>query len=183
MKNSSLTFLSFLFLSLITGACADRQDFDQYNNLQLTPAVEASMLYVESTESFINDSSPGMYYSEEFNFDAFAETFVSENVLDGVITYELENTTSKDLELLVEFLDEAGNVLDTELFTIEAAPTGVLRREVAYGGPSGRSIDIIRNTSGFRLTGRNLGDNSSISSLPDPKAIFRSSAKIRIELQ
>ncbi len=139
-------------------------------------------MYVASTEDFINQSAPGVYYTEDFNFDAFAEAFVSERVLDGLVTYEVENTTSKELEITVEFLDEAGNVLDTETFLIDPAPTGVVRREIAYGGASGRSIEILRNTSGIRVSGRNLGDATSVSNLPDPKIILRSSAQIRIEL-
>ena len=171
-----------LFLGLMQ-SCAEKQDLNQYDNLQITPVTAASVVYLESPESEINDANAAVYYSADLNFDAFQEKFITENLLDGVMTYEVENTTSKDLELLLEFIDAAGNVLDTELFTINAAPTGILRRETAYGGASGKSIDIIKNTSGIRVTGRNLGDTTSVSGLPDPKIILRSSAAFRIRLK
>ena len=169
---------------LLTGfACAEKQDFDQYNDLEVTPTAEASILFVESPESLINQSQSGVYYTQDFNFDAFAEEFVSDRVLDGLVIYEVENTTSKQLEITISFLDEGGNVLDTEVFLIDPAPTAILRREIAYGGTSGRSIDIIKNTSAIRLSAQNLGDTTSVSNLPDPKILFRSSAQIRIRLK
>jgi hypothetical protein len=170
-------------LLLIFFSCAERQDFDQYDDLEVRPVAEASLLYVETPEILINSITTGAYYSQDFNFDAFAEEFVSERILDGVITYEVENTTSKELEFTVEFIDAGGNVLDTETFLIDPAPTAVLTREIAYGGVSGRNIEILTNTSGMRVTARNLGDNTSVSGLPDPKVIFRSSAEIRIRLK
>ncbi len=183
MKRKLLILIpALLFLQWFLG-CAEKQDFDQFDDLQVTPTAEAGILYVESPESLINQSVSGAYYSQDFNFDAFAEDFVSERVLDGVVTYEVENTTSKELEITVEFLDEGGNVLDTEMFLIQPAPTAILRRQIFYGGASGRSIDILRNTSSIRVSASNLGDSTSVSSLPEPKIILRSSAQIRIRLK
>ena len=102
--------------------------------------------------------------------------------MDGVITYELVNTTSKDIEISIEFLDENGNVLDTEFFQMNAAPTAVLIREVAYG-TTGKSLDVLRNTSNIRLSARNLGDNSSTSNLPDAAIVLRSAGQFRLRLK
>ena len=177
--------LQYLFslLSLILWSCVEQQNFDQFDDLQIIPTVEASILYVESPESVINDAGAAAWYAQTFNFDAFNEQFFADNVLDGVITYELENTTSKPLEILFEYLDEAGNLLDSEFFSLDPAPTAVLRRETAYGTPTGRNIDIIRNTSAVRVNANNLGDSTSVSSLPDPMIIFRSSGKFRVQLK
>lgn len=183
MKNTPSSRIPLILLLLLIAACAEKQDFDQYEDLRITPLAEAGLFYVESTESVINQSPVPTYYSEDLNFDAFAEAFVSERLLDGVITYEIENTTSKELFIGIDFLDEAGTVLDTEQFTIDPGPTAILRREVAYGGASGKSIDIIRNTSGLRISAENLGDTTSVSGLPDPKVILRSSAQFRIQLK
>ncbi|MBC2839605.1 hypothetical protein H7F20_09695 [Robiginitalea sp. SC105] len=175
--------MGILVWAVLPAGCAEEQDFDQYQDLNVTPTVEASMLYVEAPERIINQITDISFVQQTFNFDAFAENFVAERVLDGVVTYELENTTSKPLDIRFEYLDDADNVLDTETFAVPAAPTAVLRREVAYGGMGNRSIDIIRNTSAIRLSAANLGDNTSVSSIPDPKVILRSSAKFRIRLK
>ena len=183
MKNILKYLLAAVLLTGFLYSCAEKQDFNQYDDLNITPTIEGSLVYVESPERLINQVVGINFYAQTFNFDAFSEDFIAERVLDGTITYEVENTTSKQLDITVEFLDEAGNALDIENFAIDPAPTAILRREINYGGASGRSIDIIRNTTDIRVSGTNLGDNSSVSSLPDPKIILRSSAQLRIRLK
>ena len=169
-----------LLVALIS--CSDDQDFGQFDDLDVIPTVEASLLFVEVPEDVINTAGGPNFYTQTFNFDAFEEGFFAENVIDGTITYEVENTTSKPLDVTIEFLDDAGNVLDTENFMIDPAPAAVLQREITYGTPTGRDINIIINTSAIRITGINLGDNTSVSSLQDPTVFLRSSAKFRVRL-
>jgi hypothetical protein len=173
----------FLLLAAVQYSCADKQNFDQFDDLDITPTVTSSLVYLESPEEEINDATSGNFYSQDFNFDAFNEEFFAERVLEGSITYEIENTTSKPLEITFSFIDEGSNVLDTETFLIDPAPSAILTREIFYGGATGRSLDIIRNTSGIRVIAQNLGDNTSVSALPDPKIILRSSGRFRLRLK
>jgi hypothetical protein len=178
MKRFSTVFLcSLLFFS-----CADEQDFDQFDDLSIEPTVASSIFYFESDEETINTAGAGGFYQETFTFEAFNEAFISENILDGVITYQLENTTSKSLGVLIEFLDVDGNVLDTESFLIAEEPAPLLERQVAYGD-GGKPLDILRNTTTIRVSGENLGDVTSQSSQNEPKIILRSSAAFRLRLR
>lgn len=172
----------FFVLIVMLDSCIEQQDFNQYDDLSLTPTFEAGILYVEAPESTINRVTGVNFFSQTFNFDAFAEDIFSERVLDGVIIYEVENTTSKQLDITVEFLDEADTLLDTENFSINPAPTAVLRREIAYGS-TGRSIDIIRNTSSIRLSATNQGNNTSTSNLSDPMVTLKSSGRFRVRVK
>ena len=178
MKTLKILVLFFLILT----SCSEEQDFGQYDDLTITPSYETSIFFIEAQESLINRIVGLSFYSQNFNFDAFEEKFFAQRVLDGTITYELENTTSKDIEISIAFLDEGENVLDTEFFRVNAAPSAVLIREVAYGD-SGKSLDILRNTSNIRLNARNLGDNSSTSNIPDAAIILRSAGKFRLRLK
>lgn len=176
-----------VLISMVTGfflvlSCSDKQDFDQLDNLEITPIYETSIFFVKAQESIINRVTGLSFYSQDFNFDAFEEPLFADRVISGVLRYELENTTSKPIELSLEFLDATDVVLDTELFLMEAAPTALLVRDVAYG-TMGKPLDIIRSTSKIRLTASNLGDSSSTSNLPDPAIILRSSAKFTLELK
>lgn len=177
------TYLTILILLSFLGGCAEKQDFNQYEDLSITPSVEAALLYLEAPEQLINEAPDSAFFSQSFNFDAFEEAFVADNVLGGTLTYELENTTSKPLEVLVEYLDSTGNLLDSERFTIDPGPGANLRREVTYGGASGRSLDILRNTSAIRVSGRNLGDTVSVSGAENPRIILRSSARVSLRLK
>jgi len=182
MKGVFRKIVHVFVLSILLCSCIDRQDFDQYDNLGITPSYESSILYLEAPELYINAVTGVDVITQNFNFDAFATDVFADRVLDGTITYEVENTTSKELEITVEFTDDAGNVLDTEFFVIQPAPAAIDRREIQYGN-GGRPIDIITNTSNFRVTARNNGDNTSTSNVPDAKITLKSSAKFRLRLK
>ncbi|GMN10948.1 hypothetical protein MTsPCn9_27400 [Croceitalea sp. MTPC9] len=175
--------LYFLFLgSFLFFSCAEEQNFDQFDDLSVTPTLATGIFYFESPEDVINQLPQGVFYNQTFTFEAFNEAFVSERVLDGTITYQLENTTSKELNLLVEFLDDADTVLDSESFTIDPQPAPLLERQVAYGNGD-KDLDILRNTTRIRVTSENLGDNTSQSTANEPRIILRSSAAFRVRLQ
>lgn len=179
--------LQFTFLVLaclfFTASCMEEQDFDQIDDLSITPTLATSLFYFESDEQTINDSSAlRTFYSQTFDFEAFNESYVAERLLEGTITYEMENTTSKNLQLTIEFLDEAGNVLDAELFQIEANAVEPLVREVFYG-PGGRSLALLTTTSQLRVTASNLSDATSVSSNPEPKIKLRSAAEFLFQLK
>lgn len=178
MRRLLLIFLS-LFLTL---SCAEEQDFDQFDDLAIEPTVATSIFYFESDEQTINTVGVGEFYEELFTFEAFSDPNISERVLDGVITYQLENTTSKPLGLLIEFLDETGMVLDSESFIVDEEPTATLERQVAYG-EGGKSMDILRNTTNIRVSGENFGDATSQSPQNEPRIILRSSAAFRLRLR
>ncbi|WP_343485499.1 hypothetical protein [Allomuricauda sp. d1] len=175
--------LTALFICIFAlFSCSEEQDFGQFDDLSVTPTLASSILYLESGEDIINLAGSGNFYSEVFTFEAFNEAFVSERILDGTITYQVENTTSKEIAISIDFLDDGGNVLDTEAFVIQPDPAPFLVREIAYGN-GGRSLDILRNTTEIRVGGQNLGDDTSTSTQPNPKIILKSSAAFRLRLQ
>lgn len=176
-------FVSLFLLIVLCSSCMQEQDFNQLEDLSIAPTITSSILYMEVPEDQINEVLPGEFYSEEFNFDAFTEGFFAEGVLSGVLTYELENSTSKSLEIIIELLDENSNMLDTETILVDPAPPVFIKRvEIAYG-PGGRNIDIIKNTSAIRVSAQNLSNDTSVSSESDPKIILRSSGSFKVELE
>jgi len=176
---------SVLFIMLLAGgltSCTEELDFNQFDDLEATPTYEAGILYLEAPENVINLISGANVFSQNFNFDAFSSDIFADRVLDGTITFIVENTTSKELAITIEFLDDGDNVTDTEVFSIQPAPTAIIQREIAYGD-SGRSIDIIKTLSTIRVTATNLGDNTSVSTLENPLITLKSSGKFRLRLK
>lgn len=182
MKRLLIFLFSAVFLITSGVSCVEDVDSGQFDDLEVTPTLEASLLYVEASEDIINLVNGNTVFSNDFNFDAFSSDVFAERVIDGSVTYVVENTTSKELEISVEFLDEAGNILDTEVFTVKAAPTSILQREIAYGN-SGRSIDIIKNLSSIRVSAINRGDSTSTSSNSEPRITLKSSGKFRVRVK
>ena len=177
----SLVF-TLVFLLLLCNSCSEEQDFDQFDDLSITPAVASSIFSLEADEAFINTiTTVNTFYTQTFIFEAFSEQFVADRLIEGTITYDFENSTSKPLNIIVEFLDEGGMVLDFENFNIAQGPNETLTRNVEYG-PNGKPLDILINTTSIRVTGRNLGDNVSVSPEPDAKVTMRSAAEFIFEL-
>lgn len=176
-------YMFFGFFALATiSSCVEDIDANQFDDLELTPTLEASLLYVEASEQLINLVTGNTVFSNDFNFDAFNSDIFAERVIEGTVTYVVENTTSKELEIIVEFLDDSEGVLDTEVFTIQPAPTSILQREIVYG-PAGRSLDIITNLSSIRVSAINLGDTTSNSSAPEPMITLKSSGKFTVRVK
>lgn len=168
---------------LLSLSCTEEQNFDQIDDLTITPTLASGLFYFESDEQTINDTtSTQTFYTQTIDFQAFNETYVAERLLEGTITYEIENTTSKNLQITIEFLDASGNVLDTEIFDIEADPSGIVTREVAYG-PGGKSLDILIATTQLRITANNLSGTTSTSSNTDPKIKLGSGAEFLFQLK
>jgi len=178
LKYTFFCLMSFLALS----SCIEDQDFGQADQIELTPTYQASLLYIEAPESLVNDAPTNVVFSRDFDFDAFSSDDFAERVIEVTLTYIVENTTSKELSITVELLDANDNVLDTEIIPVEPAPAGQFQRDIAYGD-AGKSINIIINTSSIRVSATNLGDNSSISDLPEPKIILKSDSEFRVRLK
>lgn len=177
---------TYVFLAILAAtvllSCVEDIDTNQFDDLSLTPTLEASLLYVEATEQLINLVDGNTVFNNNFNFDAFSTDVFAERVIEGTIVYVVENTTSKELDITVEFLDESETVLDTEVFSVEPAPTMVLQKEIFYG-PAGRSIDIITNLSSIRVSAINRGDSDSTSSAPEPMVTLKSSGKFTVRVK
>lgn len=176
------TFLAMGLLSFMV-SCTDEQDFGQIDDLNITPTIASGLFYFESDEETINSAGPSnTFYLREVSFEVFSEKYVAEHLLEGTIIYEIENTTSKQLQITIDFLNDEGRVLDTETFNIEADPSGIFIREVFYG-IGGKNLDILANTTALRMSAINLGDGTSVSSTEDPKIILRSGGEFLFELQ
>jgi hypothetical protein len=182
MKMKRLLCMALVLPLLYLSSCTEEIDTDQWDQLRVAPTLTASILYLESTEALINASPGNEFYAQTLGFEPFSEPYLEERLVEGSITYELENTTSKPLSITLEYLDADGNVLDTELFVVPAQPTPILVREVNYG-TTGKPLSILLNTTEIRVTALNLGDNSSVSPEPDPKVKFRTAAEFTINLK
>lgn len=182
MKNKSPLIIIIVISFLALFSCSERQDFEQLSDLEVIPDLSGPILFVETTEAIINTISPDTI-RQNINFDGFATGVFSDRVIEGYLTFELENSTSKDIRVLIDFLDEANNSLDTVVLNIGAAPpVNSAVTEIFYGTPTGNNIDIIRNTSSLQVSFINISGTTGTAALTDPKLIFRSSASFKLRI-
>ncbi len=164
-------------------SCSEEQNFDQFDDVSLTPTLASGILYVETNEETIN-LIPAMsdVVRDEFEFDAFSEGVFADRVLEGALIYEVENTTSKQLEITLEFLGAGDIVLDTEVFQIDPEPTADLQRTVAYGS-GGKSLEYLINTEKIRVTVNNQSDNTSVSTIANAILAFKLAGEFRVRVK
>jgi len=181
MKKLVQKFILFILL-IGTASCTESLDFNQLDDLEATPIYEASILYLEAPENIINLVAGGNVFSQDYNFDAFSSDVFSSRVIDGSLIFEVENTTSKELHIRIDLLDDADAITDTINLMVPPAPTPVQKLEIAYGD-TGRNIDIIKTLSTIRISTTNLGDNTSVSSIANPLVTLKSSGRFRLRLK
>ena len=180
-SNKHVIALCWVVFCTLVSCTQQTLDFDQFDDLKAEPVLEASIIYIEVPERIINLATETNFFTEDFNFDAFSADLFAERVIEGTVTYVIENTTTKTLNITVEFLDESGAVLDTENFSTNPPPSPALEFERAEGG-TGRSIDIIKNLSSIRVSAENLGGTATTSVFPDPKVTLKSKGKFKLSV-
>lgn len=180
MRNS-LYKIVVLFFAISAVSCIEELVDENVGGV-LTPTITGSILYFETTEALINSSGSNPVLIQSANFDGFNAEVFAGRVLSGSLTYELTNTTSKQLDILLELLDDGGAVLDSELFSLNPNTSTPISRETFYGPPSANDINIIKNLSEIRLTVVNNGDFTGVSNAAESKFIFKSKGEFKLQL-
>jgi len=162
-------------------SCSDELDFDQLDDLQVTPELVSSIIFIEVEEFAFSLLPTGMSFTNDFAFEAFNEDLFARRVISGVITYEIVNTTSLPLDISFVFLDENGDERDSEVFN--SLPGITEERKVSYGPLGENNLDIITNTTKIGLRVENRGSNVNLSGSLDDKITLRSKAEFKVALK
>ncbi|UOB16367.1 hypothetical protein [Abyssalbus ytuae] len=144
MKKFIKYFVLFFFLFLCI-SCTKELDFEQADSLELTPVLEASLIYFElNSEEIIEkvllefgltEVPPTEILEEIFPDDliiqlsdtvetaAFNDTFFVKNLTRADIFYQISNSTNIPYTAQVEFLNENNVLLHQSDFVITPATT------------------------------------------------------------
>ena len=100
----------FLILGIVALAisCVKNVDFDQVNDLQLTPVFDVSLLFFEETpDRFIADDMEviGNFISDTTDLVISENSFVIENITRAELEFEFTNTISRNFRAEVVFLN------------------------------------------------------------------------------
>lgn len=128
-------FFSALLL-LVLSSCVNDVDFDQAENLQLSPVVESNIAYFNIEASrFLDDSNNEINSIEDYtDIDLFTDEFISDNLIKAELLFEFTNSLGRTLDLTMSFLDESGVTVHTVIIVINeggvAAPVVTNHTEV-----------------------------------------------------
>lgn len=98
---STIQLLVFLTLTLIS--CVKNVDFDQVDDIELTPIVKASLVHFDVTVSDFEFSS---FTTDAADFHLFDSNVVQDDVTKIELIFEIENSFNKDFNIIYNFLND-----------------------------------------------------------------------------
>ncbi len=106
-------FFLFALLTTMFG-CVSDLDFDQAEDLVLTPIIESSFLFYELDAEEVNDIVPEAFVGvtlaarDTVAFNVFNDSFLNDNLIRADIVHDTDNTlTNEDFEVRLIFVDDA----------------------------------------------------------------------------
>lgn len=109
MKIKPLIYLLILSILLFT-SCVKNVDFDQVDDIEITPVVKASLIYFDITASDFDVTS---FNTDVTEFQLFDNNTVQDDVTKIDLIFDIENTFNKNFNIIYSFLNEAGEVVST----------------------------------------------------------------------
>ena len=109
MRNRILSKLSlFLCLALVCNACIKDVDFEQAENLSITPALEASVIHFdEPAVTFLDENGVELtVIRDSVNIEIFSDPFVVDNLIKADFLFEAVNTINRAYVAEIEFFDD-----------------------------------------------------------------------------
>ncbi len=106
-------------------SCTKEVDFDQAEDLEISPVLETSLVFFDETvNSFLVNNLPVFTIEDAFDLDIFKNDFVVDNLIKAEFEFEGVNSIVRAFEIDVAFLDEADVELHSFTFTMQESTDG-----------------------------------------------------------
>lgn len=153
----------FFILIFIT-SCVKDVDFDQAENLSISPVLESSLIYFnfDAPRFQTNDGTENVVEGDTFEMDIFNDDFARDNLVKAEMFFEVKNSINRRFQAEVQFLDADDQVVHT--FTINVIPNG--NTEVVTTHTEifeNETLNQLKNTVKMGLTLTMFADASGVS--------------------
>ncbi|WP_046756880.1 hypothetical protein [Kordia jejudonensis] len=107
-----------LLLLILTTSCVEDVDFEQAEDLSISPVLEASLIFFDFSASQFQEPTGTAFVVEqdELELDFFNEEFIQDNLVKAEFFFEVRNTIDRVFRADVIMYDVNGNV--THMFDI-----------------------------------------------------------------
>lgn len=176
-----LKIATVILFCAIASSCSSDLDFDQINDFSAEPEIAANLAYFElAIPSSIPSLPPFTPTPVNAKFDILRDASVNKRLIGATLFFEVENINVKHYGVIVEFKDDADQIL--ERITIDQNDNfdGVnkLSKEVTY----------LKSDLDFLKLATSIDFTASIDPATPPTVVndtlkFRSSAIIKLALQ
>lgn len=163
IKKYSLAICCVLCLA----SCAKEIDFDQADDIDLSPVFESSLIHFSLPANNFDDNGTEVNeVSDYIDINISGNRYFRDNLLKAEFVFEVLNSIDRSFELQIEFLNSANNELHTISFPISPSPnnTDVLTRYTELVEEN--SLRRIRRTVRLKFTLKMLTGTEINSSTP-----------------
>lgn len=123
LKKTSLLILISIVLALLV-SCVKDVDFDQTEDIILTPVLTSSVVFTEVEASRFSENGMEVQTVRDSiaNIEIFSDEFVNDNLVRVELVFEAINSINRTFNLQIDFLNEADELQHT--FSFDALPSG-----------------------------------------------------------
>lgn len=119
------TFLTVLSL-LLTLSCAEAIDFDQVDELRLSPVIESSLIFLnEPANQFQINGVDIEFIQDSVDITFFDDAFIEENLVKTEFVFETNNSIHRGFQVEVDFLDASDQLVHELVLEATASPDNV----------------------------------------------------------
>ncbi|WP_140486071.1 hypothetical protein [Flavobacterium sp. GSA192] len=182
-KYHFIRVLSLALFLMCSFSCSSDLNFDQANDLKLTPVIEGNLSYfdVPATAFVADDGSAYHWDSDDQNFDVFRDKYFNSYLQKADFHFEITNTISRAFLLSIVLLDDNSNALTTIAFDIpaySASANNVVTRTEVFENVR---LDLLKRARKMRfLVVMKSGTASNQNSTGN--LVLRSSATVYLEI-
>lgn len=143
--------IPIIFL-LITASCVKDVDFEQAENLAISPVLESSLIFFNfSAPEFQEPTGTALVIEQdELELDFFNEEFIRDNLVKAEFFFEVTSSIDRTFHIEISMFDMAGNATNTFDISITSDgnnETQVIHRELFEGA----TLDQLKNTTQMKV--------------------------------
>lgn len=123
LRKITSNILLGLCIMLCFNACIKDVDFEQAENLTISPALEVSVMHFEEQAStFIDDNGVELItVTDSVNIEIFSDQFVVDNLIKADFLFEATNTINRAYEAEIDFYDDLYQLQHSFSFSVGAS--------------------------------------------------------------
>jgi len=165
---------------LLAAGCVKDQDFNQADEIVLTPEIETDLVYLQLTQdNFVNSSGEAevSFVSQTTNLDFIRDSFIQNDLNRIDFTFDTANSFKQSFNTVVTFLDEAGEVTYEFSFFVPGSVTGEAVNSTYIESIVEDDLPLFKNAVSLQVSSSIILSGDSIVGTLD----FKSKARLYFE--
>ena len=150
LKKTTFNLVLGLFMLVCFNACIKDVDFDQADDLSISPALEVSMMYFEEpAATFVDEIGDELStIRDTLNIEIFNDEFVVDNLIKADLLFEITNSINRSFNAQVDFYNDMYELQHNFNFEVGASTNNqdvVVEYVEVFEGPDLESIKTTTN--------------------------------------